>query len=379
VGGAEGSTNKFKFFSTGTSAVGFEAGADREAVLTANAVPLNTGTNFFSGISESRKITFRVDMSVQAAKGNFNTNTGVVQISGSFNGWSTTATPLSPQGNGVYAAEVTVDGPVSGITYKFLKGTTTGDYEVVSDRTITAVLPNLQASTLDVVLFGNDDGVAPTDIALSASSIAENNAVNAVVGTLSSTDATAGDTHAYSLVAGTGDTDNASFNISGTSLRAGAAFDFETKSSYSVRVRSTDATGNSFEKAFTITVSDVAEGSTFANAYPGKALTEVAPNGLTYLVNYAFGGDASTPATLPVQDTSDPTKLKLIVVVRTDDTSLTLGGQASASLTAGWDSTGVTVANGDSTGLAPNLARKVISVDRGSDPRKFIRVAVTKQ
>jgi hypothetical protein len=72
------------------------------------------------------------------------------------------------------------------------------------------------------------------------------------------------------------------------------------------------------------------------------------------------------------------TKLKLIVVVRTDDTSLTLGGQASASLTAGWDSTGVTVANGDSTGLAPNLARKVISVDRGSDPRKFIRVAVTK-
>ena len=85
-----------------------------------------------------------------------------------------------------------------------------------------------------------------------------------------------------------------------------------------------------------------------------------------------------TAATLPVQDTSDPTKLSLVVVVRTDDPSLTVGGQASTSLTGGWDAAGVTVTAGDNTGLAPNLARKVISVDRGSDPKKFIRVAVTK-
>ena len=104
----------------------------------------------------------------------------------------------------------------------------------------------------------------------------------------------------------------------------------------------------------------------------------MAPNGLTYLVNYAFGGDATTVATMPVQDTSDPTKLRLIVVVRTDDTSLTIGGQASTNLTGGWDSAGVTVTDGDNTGLGANLARKVISVDRGLDPRKFIRVVVTK-
>gem|GEM_PF-3998282 len=219
---------------------------------------------------------------------------------------------------------------------------------------------------------------APTDIGLTATSIAENNAVDANVGTLSTTDADSSDTHTYSLVAGTGDTDNGSFNISGTWLRAGLAFDFETKSSYSIRVRSTDAGGLFTEKQFTITVTDVAEGSTFANAYPGRALTDLAPNGLTYLVNYAFGGNASTPATLPVQDTSDPTKLRLIVVVRTDDTSLTIGGQASTNLTGGWDSAGVTVTDGDNAGLGANLARKVISVDRGLDPRKFIRVVVTK-
>jgi hypothetical protein len=226
---------------------------NRSMILGAVGSSTNLPTAYFNDLSESRKITFRVDMSVQAAKGAFNTNSGVVQLAGSFNGWSTTATPLSAQGNGVYAAEVTVDGPVSGISYKFLKGTTEADYEVVSDRTISAVLPNLAASTLDVVLFGNDDGVAPTDISLSASSIAENNAVNAVVGTLSSTDASAGDTHTYSLVTGTGDTDNGSFNISGSDLRAGVAFDFETKASYSIRVRSTDKGGLFTENVFTVT------------------------------------------------------------------------------------------------------------------------------
>ena len=107
-------------------------------------------------------------------------------------------------------------------------------------------------------------------------------------------------------------------------------------------------------------------------------MTDVAPNGLTYLANYAFGGDATTQATLPVQDTSDPTKLRLVVVFRTDDNSLTLGGQASTGLEAAWSSAGVTVVDGDSTGLPANMARKVISVDRGSDPKKFLRATVTK-
>ncbi|WP_416864112.1 MAG: Ig-like domain-containing protein [Imperialibacter sp.] len=99
---------------------------------------------------------------------------------------------------------------------------------------------------------------APTNIVLSATSINENNAINAVIGTLTSTDANPGDSHTYSLVSGTGSTDNASFNISGNQLRASAAFNHEIKSSYSIRVRSSDGSAN-FEKAFTITVNDVNE------------------------------------------------------------------------------------------------------------------------
>ena len=98
---------------------------------------------------------------------------------------------------------------------------------------------------------------APTDIALSASSIAENNAANATVGTLSATDPDAGATHTFMLVTGTGDTDNAAFNLSGNSLRLNGSADFETKSSYSVRVRATDQGALTFEKQFTILITDV--------------------------------------------------------------------------------------------------------------------------
>ena len=111
-------------------------------------------------------------------------------------------------------------------------------------------------------------------------------------------------------------------------------------------------------------------------------MTDVAPNGLTYLANYAFGGNETTPATLPVQDTSDPTKLRLVVVFRTDDSTLplnALGGETTADLAGGWSASGVSVEN--STDLSPtptNTVRKVISVDRGSDPKKFLRATVTK-
>ena len=100
---------------------------------------------------------------------------------------------------------------------------------------------------------------APTNITLSNSTINENNAINTIVGAFSTTDVDSGDTHTYSLVSGNGSTDNASFNISGSNLRCGVVLDYETKSSYSVRVRSTDANGLYFEKAFTITVGDVSE------------------------------------------------------------------------------------------------------------------------
>ncbi|MBD2615472.1 hypothetical protein H6G94_30185 [Nostoc punctiforme FACHB-252] len=105
----------------------------------------------------------------------------------------------------------------------------------------------------------NNVNEIPTAIALSASSINENVAANSVVANLSTIDPDIGDTFTYSLVPGTGSTDNAAFSIVGNQLRINNSPDFETKSSYSIRVRTTDQGGLTFESPFTITVNDLAE------------------------------------------------------------------------------------------------------------------------
>ena len=101
------------------------------------------------------------------------------------------------------------------------------------------------------------DNVAPTDITLSPNTIQENQSINTTVGTLSSTDADVGNTFTYTLVSGTGSIDNASFNISGNLLRSSITFNYETKSSYTIRIRTTDNGGLYFEKQFTVNITNV--------------------------------------------------------------------------------------------------------------------------
>lgn len=113
--------------------------------------------------------------------------------------------------------------------------------------------------TADFTVAANS---APTDLALSSSSVPENQPSGTVVGTFSSTDPDPGDTFTYALVSGTGDSDNPSFTVVGDELRTAAAFDFETKATYSIRVRTTDSAGNTLEKTFTIHVTDVNEAPT---------------------------------------------------------------------------------------------------------------------
>ena len=97
------------------------------------------------------------------------------------------------------------------------------------------------------------NGNAPTLLNLSNSSVQVSQGPNALVGTLSTTDASVGDTFTYTFVTGTGDTNNAAFNLLGNSLRVSdpAALGNGT---YSVLLRTTDSGGNFIEQAFTITV-----------------------------------------------------------------------------------------------------------------------------
>ncbi|WP_345738783.1 cadherin repeat domain-containing protein, partial [Prosthecobacter algae] len=127
-------------------------------------------------------------------------------------------------------------------------------------RTLTVSVSDgsLSTSTTSTIHLAPVNDV-PTDIAVTPSNVPENNEPNVVVGTLSTTDPDVGDTFSYSLVTGAGDTDNGSFFIVGNILRITPGVDFETKPSYSIRVRSTEASTAFIEKALTINVRDLLE------------------------------------------------------------------------------------------------------------------------
>ncbi len=129
-----------------------------------------------------------------------------------------------------------------------------------------------------IKILENQFNHPPSDINLSFSNVLENNPTNIAVGNLTTVDPDAGNTFTYSLVQGSGDIDNASFAIDANTLRLLISTDFESKSSYSIRVRSTDQDGLFTEKAFSIQVIDSDEnvyvtgspaGDTFVASYVG--------------------------------------------------------------------------------------------------------------
>ncbi|MDV2998799.1 MAG: hypothetical protein N5P05_000405 [Chroococcopsis gigantea SAG 12.99] len=136
---------------------------------------------------------------------------------------------------------------------------------------------------------------APTNLTLSVNRINENIPANTVIGNFSSIDPDSGDTFAYSLVDGIGSTDNSTFSISGSGLKINSSPDFETQPAYSIRVKTTDAGGLSFEKVLTIDVNDLNEAPTDLVLSNANIDENVAINSL---VGYLLGTDKDANDTL---------------------------------------------------------------------------------
>lgn len=158
--------------------------------------------------------------------------------------------------NGATTAGGTVTLNADGsFTYKPAAGYIDGD-------SFTYTATNGQSPN-DTAIVRIDVNVAPTDITISNASVAENQPAGTEIGSFQASDLNSADAQRFSLVSGAGDDDNASFTIDqDAKLRTAAAFDYETKKSYAIRVRADDQHGGTFEKPFTIAVTDVNEAPT---------------------------------------------------------------------------------------------------------------------
>jgi mRNA-degrading endonuclease HigB of HigAB toxin-antitoxin module/uncharacterized protein YbjQ (UPF0145 family) len=241
-----------------------------------------------------------LDSTSVAENGGANATVGTLSSTDVDSGDSATYTLVSGTGD--------TDNGSFNISGTSLRLTSSADYETKSSYSIRVRVTDGSGATYEesftiTVTNVND---APTDIALSSTTVAENAGVNAVVGTLSSTDEDSGDSATYTLVSGTGDTDNGSFNISGTSLRLTSSADYETKSSYSIRVRVTDGSSATYEESFTISITNVNE-----------APTDIALDSTSVAEN---GGANATVGTLSSTDVDSGDSATYTLVSGTGDT-----------------------------------------------------------
>ncbi|MBO2012786.1 beta strand repeat-containing protein [Hymenobacter negativus] len=175
---------------------------------------------------------------------------------------------------------------------------------------------------------------APTDLSLSNASVAENQPLNTSVGTFSSTDPNAGNTFTYTFAVG--GADNGSFNIIGSTLTTNGSFDYETRNSYSVKIRTTDQGGLFYEETFTIGVTDVAEVPTVTSFTPTTG-----PVGTSVAITGTHFNDAGA-ATVKFNGTTATT-----VTVNSNS-------QITASVPAGATTGTISVTNADGTGTSTN-------------------------
>jgi alpha-tubulin suppressor-like RCC1 family protein len=156
---------------------------------------------------------------------------------------------------------------------------------------------------------------APTGLELDATEVDENLPENTLIGLLSSTDADEGDTFTYSLVAGEGSADNASFVIEGNELQTALALDFEAKASLNVRIQTKDAVGAVFSAAFVITITDANDGPT-ALSLSASEFTE----------NLPVGSELATLSTTDQDETDSHTYTLVTGEGDTDNASFTVSG-----------------------------------------------------
>ncbi|WP_349358517.1 cadherin domain-containing protein [Stappia sp.] len=130
------------------------------------------------------------------------------------------------------------------------------DHETAAQHTVTVQVTDAAGNSHSeaLTLAIRDVNEAPTDVTLSASQVAENDA-GAIVGALSTTDPDAGDSHSYTV------SDTRFEVVNGQlKLKDGVSLDHESTPTVDVTVTATDSGGLTTDQVVTVQVTDVNEG-----------------------------------------------------------------------------------------------------------------------
>ncbi|MDB4293939.1 lamin tail domain-containing protein, partial [Akkermansiaceae bacterium] len=280
-------------------------------------------------------------------------------------------------GGGLAVARLVTGGTPATLADSFvtINVTTNGSGAVTISGIVSAINPN---GSHNVFINGLEIGDpvstdGPTDIALSNASIAKTATIGSTVGTFSTTDPTLGDTFAYSLVNGAGDSRNAQFAISGNALETDRDLSaFPGGTLLPIRVRTTDALGAFSEKEFLIEVLNDSDNDGLDDDWE-----------LTYFPNLttatgAGNNDADTLNNLQEQNAgTDPTLADTDGDSLNDDVEINTHGTSPLSN----DTDGDSLLDGDELSGAsgfvtnPNLAdtdgdnfNDALEISEGTDP-----------
>jgi chitodextrinase len=264
----------------GVNAYEIYQGISKIATVTGSGGAAPVTTYEITGLTANTKYTFTVK-AVDAA-GNVSTSSSTMTVTTMKGDAQAPTKPAGLSFSSVSSDTVTLTWTAStdnfGVkAYEVYEGATLFETITVTDSqnsTVTYQVTNLQpgssytfyvkakdaagissdVSTPINVTTTDPENQAPTAISIDNNSIDENSWLGFTVGTLTATDADAGDTFTYALVEGEGDTDNASFTIVGDQLKVASELDYIEDYTYSVCVQVTDDGGLSYAQMIELDV-----------------------------------------------------------------------------------------------------------------------------
>ena len=410
IGGLENEAINYKYWATGPT---WESIDNRSFNLALNQdgsptpAQVLVPTPNFNNATGGRQVTFTVDMTVMEALGRFTPGPdSLVKAVGNFNNWNTAGTNYQltdPDTNGVYTGTFFLVGSQgSPLQYKFFSpglvyysGADAGNtgYEIISqadpllNRT-NALGPTDTPQTLGSVFFSDQlFGIMDTaTFPLPASSLTN---FSTTQGTPSAAQSvTVSGLQLSNNVLATAPT-GFQVSLDGTNYFPSVNLVPANGTLGSVplftRVASTASPGVQTNLTLSLTsvgsqFTDIRVGSsveataeTFSNWSGGAPLTPALQ------LEYAIGGSAGPNATngVPSVTTVTSNALSITAVVRTNDPTLTVTGQALVDLAVGpWSTNDVTMT--PEVAAAPEGCQvQTFSTPRGQDSKKFLRLQTT--